>query len=456
LGLLAAGCTVFSSDSLVRPVNGESSAVGLSYTLPKGIIRGKLVVDAARAEFVMCLLARPVPVADPRHQYYMPFNNNPFSADQYTILKDDTTGRLISIRVRTVDRFNEFALNLGKSVGAVTRAFRQEGAQIGAGLCNSRGGTGVVVLATLDFDPADQRRTQQELVAVNAVMLRFARQKSELCSQRRAMVAKIVKAQGPKKAPTPKNGTQDAMKAADDLLQADEACREYDRIAYDYSETRPPIEMSWVLPGGRYPVKPDCSAGFCYRHTLPHTVQLRMAGGSMHSYTYQLPNASPIVAMDITRAITVTKTTEIDFGELGQINKIFMRKGNEDGSKGSEAEGLALLPVTVVNAYFQGMQETAKLIAGTFTEEKGVLESKKARDAAALEALEKQRELAVKIKQEGSSPIEEYAVVASNGVPPTKVDFAQHEEDPPEDKQAKDKNKEGQGGPTGPGTSANP
>lgn len=392
---LAACRSVFTSDSLVYPVEKDAKAVGLSYALPKAVIRGKLVVDRQYGAFVMCLLAKPVAVADPHQQYYMPFNNSPFSADTYTITKDDTTGRLVRIEVKTIDRFDEFAVNLGKSAGALSRAFRQEGAQLNSDICLG-GNASLVVLATFDIDPADDVRTKGDMAAINEVMLRFAKREKEKC----ASWSHPVKGEAPN----------------DDVITKEDACREYRRITKTYSSANPPIRMRWELPSVGPVVKPDCSVGFCYRHTLPHTVQLAMAGSSVHSYTYQLPNASPIVAMDITRAITVTKTTNIDFGELGQITKIHVQKGDANGAKGSEAEGLALIPYNVVQAYFGAMSDTAKIIGTAFTSEKDMLANKAARDEAEIDGIKKRRALQAEIAQEGGAAGEEYAIMASNGL----------------------------------------
>ena len=359
------------------------------------MIRGKLVVDRQYGAFVMCLLAKPVAVADAQQQYYMPFKNSPFSADTYTITKDDTTGRLVRIEVKTIDRFDEFAVNLGKSAGALTRAFQQENVQLSSDICLGNNSS-LIVLATFDIDPSDEARTRGDMAAINEVMLRFARREKEKCASW----------SHPAKGGEPN----------DDVIVREDACREYRRITKTYSAKNPPIRMRWELPYVGPVVKPDCSVGFCYRHTLPHTVQLAMAGSSVHSYTYQLPNASPIVAMDITRAITVTKTTHIDFGELGQITKIFVQKGDVNGAKGSEAEGLALIPYNVVQAYFGAMSDTAKVIGTAFTSEKTMLADKMARDQAEIDGIKKRRALQAEIAQENGQAGEDYAIMASNGL----------------------------------------
>ncbi len=324
----------------------------------------------------------------------MPFNKNPFSADRYTIEKDATSGRLKSIHVKTIDKFNEFAVNLGKSLGAIKKAFGQEGGQQAAGLCASTTSANVIVLATLDFDPAEDEQTQGDLAGVNEVIMRFARQKALQCGPLTKLVLR--------------------KRATTEELQADDACREYHRITTTYDTRNPPIRMRWLAPKTRRALKQDCSVGFRHRHTLPHTIQVAMAGGSVHSYTYQLPNASPIVAMDITRAITATKTTKVDFGDLGQITKIYVQKGNEDGSKGSEAEGLALLPFNIITAYFSGMSDTGKAIAGTFTPVSQSIQNNTALDNAETNATNRRNEQAEKL--DAGEPPEDYAVVASNGL----------------------------------------
>jgi hypothetical protein len=437
LGLLLAACTtVFSSESLVRPSHQDAQAIGISYTLPKAVIRGKVVVDPLTAAFVMCLLSKPVSVADAQQQYYMPFNNSPFSADKFTVQKDDTSGRLTSINVTTIDRFEEFAVNLAKSAGALTALFRQEQGQLSKSMC-AADNAAVVVLATFDIDPSEDVQFKGDLAAVNEVVLRFARQKAQQCTPQRVSRGK---------------------KGAVDTSEVDEACREYHRMAITYDQRNPPIRMQWILPRAPRAPKPDCSVGFCYRHTLPHTVQVAMAGSSVHSYTYQLPNASPVVAMDITRAITVTKTTKIEFGDLGQMTKIVVQKGKDDGTKGSEAEGLALLPMSVINAYFGALSETGQIIGKGATSEKEKIQNKAASDQADADKLKQQTDAATQIKNENDkiateAAKEDYAIIASNGLNVTKLKADAPPARPNEDPEnPKNNGVPGGGGPQGPGT----
>jgi len=436
LGLLLGACTtVFSSESLIRPSNQDAQAIGISYTLPKALIRGKVVVDPSNAAFVMCLLSKPVSVADAQQQYYMPFNNSPFSADKFTVQKDDTSGRLTSINVTTIDRFEEFAINLAKSAGALTALFKQEQGQLSMSMCGAEN-PAVVVLATFDIDPSEDAQFKGDLAAVNDVVLRFARQKAQQCTPQRVSRGK---------------------KVAPDTTEADEACNEYHRIAITYDQRNPPIRMQWILPRAPRAPKPDCSVGFCYRHTLPHTVQVAMAGSSVHSYTYQLPNASPVVAMDITRAITVTKTTKIEFGDLGQMTKIVVQKGKDDGTKGSEAEGLALLPMSVINAYFGALSETGQIIGKGVTPEKQRNENKAAVDQAEAEKLKQQTDAATQLKAQtdkaaAEAAKEDYAIIASNGLSVSKLKADELASRQDQDPGRKKDGGPGEGGPQGPGT----
>src|SRR5262249_13119949 len=150
----------------------------------------------------------------------------------------------------------------------------------------------------VDFDPSDSKNVIRNLDAINAVILRAAQRGWGIC----------------------RGDT------------STDPCREYKRIVRTYNLRRPPVQLQWTGPAMRpTTAKADCSVGFCYRHTLPYTVELTMLGSSAFSYTYQLPNGSPLVAMDINRAITVTKTTKIEFGDLGQMTSIRVQKGYNDG-----------------------------------------------------------------------------------------------------------------------------
>ena len=59
---------------------------------------------------------------------------------------------------------------------------------------------------------------------------------------------------------------------------------------------------------------------------------------------FSMPNSSPVIAMDITRGIAITKTTRITFDPMGQPASVFLQKGDDKGADGAEAIELAKLP----------------------------------------------------------------------------------------------------------------
>jgi hypothetical protein len=107
-----------------------------------------------------------------------------------------------------------------------------------------------------------------------------------------------------------------------------------------------------------------------------------VGGSTAYSFTFQIPNSSPIVSLDLTRAIAVTKTTKITFGRMGEITQIDIKKGQGDATTGivtdgAEAVELALLPQKVVNAYFTSLKGTTDIIADMFTSQTTAVNNRK-------------------------------------------------------------------------------
>jgi hypothetical protein len=325
---LLAGCTstVFSSGSLTKPRDHNGDAVGISYSLPRANIGMRVLAVAPNAQIMVCV-RDAIAVSDPGQQYFMQFQNNPFSADKFTVKRNELLGTLEEIDIKAQDQFDQFVINLGKSAGALS-APRFQSSLTDA--CSSPPAN-TYELGDIEFDPVDHEAVRRSRDLVNSVVMTFIEERVRDCGRR--------------------------GKDAPAFLP--HACREYQRMHKQFERTRDPILMKWDLPKiPRNVATPRCEQGFCYRHTLPHTLHLSIGNSSVYSHTFQIPNSSPIVSLDLTRAIAVTKTTKITFGRMGEIKQIDVQKGRGDPTTGAVTDGaeaveLALLPQAVINAYFQ-------------------------------------------------------------------------------------------------------
>lgn len=168
------------------------------------------------------------------------------------------------------------------------------------------------------------------------------------------------------------------------LTAAGNACEEYQRLRNNHGPRNPPVRMLWKRPVIDVPVAPaDCSVGFCYRHNLPYRFEMAVAGNSIVSGVFYMPNDSPLVAMDLTRGVAITKTTNITFdANTGQITEVTLKKGTQNGADGAEAVELALLPAAAVGAFFEAFSQTAGNMATAISSETTRIENEIARHEA--------------------------------------------------------------------------
>jgi hypothetical protein len=423
--ILIAGCTTaFSSNSLTKP--SEHDAVGISYSLPRAVIGMRVLAVASNAQIVACV-REAIAVADPGQQYFMQFQNSPFSADQFIVKRNEQLGTLQEIDIKAQDQFDQFVINLGASAGAIS-GLRFQNAL--ANICTSPPDN-TYELGDIEFDPADKDDYERNMFNINVAAAIFVQERRSEC-----------RAKKPQLSP--------------------QACREYKRL-FDIADedfeildertgqrkkakAKPIVKMKWALP--KIPptvARARCDVGFCYRHTLPHTLHLIVGNSSVYSHTFQLPNSSPIVSLDLSRAIAVTKTTKITFGRLGEITQIEVKKGRGDAATGvvvdgAEAVELALLPQAVINAYFTSLKGTTDIIANMFASETTAINNRKQLIEAevALANAKKSAAGARPTPQSSVANSKGFVLAASNAVPrakPTLTDQGEGQDPQPEDQQ---------------------
>ena len=323
--LLPACTNVLSSDDLSRPVQPNShtrrSQSNMSYTLAKDLVLIRVRVEPLTARILVCAQA-PSPVEDDRYQYQVVWRNSPFAADTIKLEKYPNTNIIQSLDVESLDQTDQFVFELAKSAGAVVGVRKEADA---TNECTEI--LKSVTLVDTLVDPADPADVRSKLAKMNRMAMVHVKRYADKC--------------------------RDPVSPTSQQLDRG-ACEEYLRL-YNGNKRHgfQPIQMRWTLPDVP-PVQehPDCSAGICYRPLLPFTLTVSVGHSSVASQVFALPNISPVIAMDVTRGIAITKTTKIGFDEHGQPTKFFIKKGQEDGKYGAEAVELAILPQTVINAYF--------------------------------------------------------------------------------------------------------
>ncbi|MEQ1696046.1 MAG: hypothetical protein ABL901_09435 [Hyphomicrobiaceae bacterium] len=299
----------------------------MSYTLAKDLVLMRVRVEPATARILVCAQA-PTPVEDDRYQYQITWRNSPFSADTIRLEKFDNTNILKSLEVESLDQTDQFLFELAKAAGSVVAVQKEADATTD---CTSA--TNLITIVDTLVDPSDAQDVRTKLAKMNRLVMVHVKRYADKCAQ----------------------------PASPQAQQLDRGtCEEYLRLYSDYKRhQRQPIEMRWqvpdVPPGHE---NPDCSAGICYRALLPYTLSVSVGRSAVDSQIFSLPNSSPVIAMDVSRGIAITKTTRIGFDEHGQPTRFFIKKGQSDGKYGAEAVELALLPQTIINAYFGQMSAT--------------------------------------------------------------------------------------------------
>ncbi len=90
----------------------------------------------------------------------------------------------------------------------------------------------------------------------------------------------------------------------------------------------------------------DCSQAICYRSPQPHIISIDFPGRTHGRTVIDVPNSSPIVAIDIERAFLVQRVTDISFDDnTGMLASVHV-------TKKSEALAAAKLPLEIAKAVF--------------------------------------------------------------------------------------------------------
>ncbi len=290
-----AACAVVSSEVLAPGSTAGNQRGAVTYALPTGLADITLFVKNDAAEYR--LFVSELYVADPNKRFVMDYKPLPNYQDDITI-KVRSNLLLESIRTDTEDKTGEIIVALAKAA----RELRFQSAPVGDDFKK---------VANIKIDP-----TEPAQVARAAA---FLSSKVRTSSQARY-----------------------AASCTDAAARKTRLCRTYARYG---SAGSPDIVELVVEPPAALDaqaVAADCSVGLCYRVKEPYIVK-HTIDGVRQATIVQLPNKSPLIELDVSRAFFVKKVQTINFDSNG-----FLTSASFD--KKSELKAIASLPLQVVTA----------------------------------------------------------------------------------------------------------
>jgi hypothetical protein len=295
-------CSVLSSDALDHVEGTGEERAGVYYALPMGLIDVRLSAKQETAEFDIAFDDVKF-VADPAQRYLMRYRPLPNYEDDVEIEVSDKAF-LSKVWATTEDKTDEIIVE-------IARIFKGFGAfQVG------EAPAGFITLATITVDPSEPARLHAAANFLN--------------ERARAYVKKAVAACAGAKT---------------------SGCERFSRLNSRKSRL---IDLDVVPPEpiAETPV-PDCSAGICYRVKEPYILEYSTDGVRRAKIVY-LPNKAPLVEIDITRALFVSKIQKLQFDANGFLKQAYVEKN-------SELLAVSELPLNIINAISSTMPFRLKL-----------------------------------------------------------------------------------------------
>jgi hypothetical protein len=319
--LAAGGCGVVQSNSAYRLEAAEARPEGVFYSLPKGVVTFTLTASPSQAIFEVT--GSPVRyIPDNQHQYFLNYIRNPASDDIVDVQVSSPNGFLKRIDAKVTDQSAAIILAVAKTISGL-RGGLQGGVLSGAG-----------PLDQITVDPANWKHRSYLCLRFGTKLLAFASNMKGICGddafrkgQREACweYDRIVSTYSSKVSQLPALCDRHAQYPTDELAAQS--------VPVSFTVDEPePIDVG---------VAADCTIGACYRPARPYTLRLSIAGGASASTPIELPNGSPLIAIDVSRALMVQKKTIIVFNEkTGLLESVEVEKP-------SEALAVAKLPIEV-------------------------------------------------------------------------------------------------------------
>lgn len=312
--LFFSGCASISSVPIGDLANVDRPPEGVQYSLPLGLVPFYLEVVPKTGQFIFSA-GTPVYTPDPHNTYVFEYLPRVNYDDDITITTNNKSF-LSKANSKTKDQTGAIIVQIAKTISALQEVYNS------------------VEVAEKERSPIDDTLIDvADHTAVREMMARF--------NQKAAQYAKKAQRRCAKK----------------DIREAnDEACAEYDRVAANAAEGRPLLTLRLDPPPNFQPLrKADCKEGLCYRAAQSVGLRLSVNGGSTSSGVVELPNFSPLIGIDIRRAVLIEKLTEISFDpNTGLLQSVHINKP-------SEALEAAKLPLAITQAVLSAPTEILQL-----------------------------------------------------------------------------------------------
>jgi len=145
-----------------------------------------------------------------------------------------------------------------------------------------------------------------------------------------------------------------------------DVCDAFDQVAAEHRSTGL-FHLKVESPGGEfanYPQaapapqswdgrnEPLCSKGLCYRPLETYAISYGLGSSRAYSDIIALPNRSPLIEIDVTRAFMVQKVTEITFDDNGLLSKVSINKKSELLAVANLPNAIATAAITVPKDLF--------------------------------------------------------------------------------------------------------
>lgn len=380
------GCAAVSSLDIDNLYSENARIEGVFYSLPKGVLPLELVVYPKQAVFeVRAYKIEYHPDKD--HKYFLQYRPRSEADDHITITVTKKSF-LNTITADVTDQTGNVILNLlrGNKLGS-----DDDKTKLHAAVPNVTPS----VIDRLEIDPLDGRQLRAVEARFENRIIAFVSHMIGKChgydQEKRALtvklndavgeieelVAKIKDATAEKKTKLVAKLNEEKGKLEKRKVELDDeiktitdvepACGEYANLYDSYNNNYIAVKMSGaeadhgqmsgrseklvslqifkpkaidVPPASRA----DCKIGVCYRPARNYVFRMGVTGGTSGSINLVLPNASPLVAIDISRAFLVQKVTTLDFDDDSGLLKKF------EIDKKSELLAAAQLPNDIIKA----------------------------------------------------------------------------------------------------------
>jgi hypothetical protein len=168
LAVLAAGCTILTSETLDELAAAQRAPRGTLYFLPKGTVDVTLKVDPAKLGFLLDLKEGEI-IPDTQQEYVLRYRQNPAYQDEISVTTDDK-GLLKEVKTTTIDKTPGVIVNVARALSAF------------GGLESTQQATEWITLYTQSFDPTDDWERGLVVKSLNRQITTYIETASASCN----------------------------------------------------------------------------------------------------------------------------------------------------------------------------------------------------------------------------------------------------------------------------------